>query len=890
MAILVQKSAGNLSALVAGNEFYATVASLKKMPTNSVFQVITSGTPIYINFTPTAAQDCQGVILSLYASHPGDGSTTYQRNITVELQEDSGGWVTRLTKVLDTDDIIPDNTRPRIWGLVDIRFAATHTLTAVAATWRLKITHDGTGNGSFSLQRSENSGNDNMFHIVYSDTTASLTSSDVLVLTDKITIDDDLELEKVTAVSGSQNGDSARSNYYSIYGCTPNLTDGTVPQIYVPSSVAADYTLSMKGIFWLSSYELGLLAGEDTDNPIPAARTFTIDFNDVSSTNQAGFKAGGLLNTYGKLAGIELWGTIPTTKWTTLEINAANGQADVIVDGDVTSDWAAGDWLEVAGAQFTDSRSYRDYLYNEYRQIDSMAYAAGPDQTTITLTANLDYNHYIQTSMSVFVCNTTRNIIWKGKDGTWNKESHTDIRGGYIKAQGVRVEDVYQVYVAYNYSNDKSPAQRTAGQSFINDCHFHDVGYGSYLYFDQLASEITGCSYSDSVTGTTHTNYGVYLNKCTNTLVDGNVFQARMQSGVYLNSGYGCNITNNYISGQYGIQTIGGVANLTINNNEFLRSRVAIYCNGLGSMNANGNTFRKIYYNSDSAATSETLQGVYYFNNPNGTVYTEDGDADDSHSFINGAAGGGIVHTIKNPTLGSTWTDDVVSEAGATYRPGWLPETEIKFEDYDTTVGDCRAWFTNGYIHSTGTGLNDATGRTVGAGKKAWRFEPYLPDEALKLELTAPVGVANEPITITLYVKLNHLNYAVGTYVAPKLEISGLGMTGDTLSDSADVTTTNWQLLVVSGTPTSVGVITIKLSTETDASGSDSYIYWDDMYISYKTPVDLGTLDNVYHGLPISPPISTQMTAQNVWSELLADNRVTGSMGEAIRNIKWGST
>ena len=172
---------------------------------------------------------------------------------------------------------------------------------------------------------------------------------------------------------------------------------------------------------------------------------------------------------------------------------------------------------------------------------------------------------------------------------------------------------------------------------------------------------------------------------------------------------------------------------------------------------------------------------------------------------------------------------------------------------------------------------------------KAWRFEPYWTYEVLELEFTTPIGVANEPITVSLYCKVNSLDYDAGTYVAPKLEISGCGMTGGFLTASADVTTTDWQLLTVSGTPTSAGQITITLSTETDASGSDSYVYWDDMYVSYKTPVDLGTLDHVHHGLPISPPVSAVMTAQNVWAELLADNRLADSMGEAMRDIKWKS-
>ncbi len=887
MAVVVQKSAGNLSSLISGNEFYSTVAAAKICPTNNAYETIGgSGSPTYINFTPTAAQDFKGVILGLYNTY-ADGSTARSRVITVELEENSGGWTNRLTQTIDTDDVIPDNTYSRGHGLIDVRFSSTYTLTAAAATWRLKIYHDGTGSGNFFLLRSENSGDDNIFHIVYSDTTASLTSSDVLVLTDKITVDQNLTLEKVDADSGSQNGMSTRSRYYSIYGCYPDTNNGTTPQIYVPSAASGDYTLTLKGIFFVSSYSTGLLVGEDADNPLPTARTFTVDFNDVSSANQAGFKAGTITSSYGKLAGIELWGTIPTTKWATLNDDVGASQADVKVDSDVTSDWAVGDKIEVSGAQYTSGQMYRDYCYNEYMEIQSMSFAAGV--TTATCTGNFSYNHYIQSGMNVYVCNTTRNIVVKGTDGTYTQESYTNLHGGYMKCQGVRFEDIYYNYISYNYSAQYSPSQLTLGQSSFSGCHFHDCTYPFYLAHDQMASEMDGCAYSGSATGTTLTSYGVYITGNTrDTVINANIFQSRMVAAIYTSGGYGITVTSNYFNAQYGLWITNFTSGFTVNSNEFLRCRCGYFLSNAGNIDADSNTLRKCYYNGNASAGTQTAQGAICFNSANGLFYSEDDDVDDCFAFVVGQSDSGIVLVIKNPTLGSTWIDDVVNEAGATYRSSWLPETQVKFEDYDETVGDCRAWFTDGYILSTGTGLADTESRTSGAGMKAWRFEPFWANKPIELEMATVVGMANEQITVSVYCKINSDNYDAGVNVAPTMTISGLGM--GTITDTADVTDHGtWQLLSCSGTPTSAGQITIKLSSETNASGSDSYVYWDDMYVSYKTSLDLGSLDNTFHGLPISPPLATQITAQNVWAELLADNRVAGSMGEAIHDIKWRS-
>lgn len=883
MALVVQKSAGGLAALVAGNEFYSTVAGLKICPTNNAYDQINGvGTPTYINFTPTAAEDFLGVILLLYNTQ-GDGSTARQRVITVELQEDSGGWVTRLTKTIDTNDLIPDNTWSRVYGLFDVRFDSTYTLTAAAATWRLKIYHDGTGSGTFYLGRSESSGDDNIFHIVYSDTQVSLTSSDVLVLTDKITLDDNLTLEKIDTDSGTQNGMSTRSRYYSIYGCIPDTTRGTIPQIYVPSSVAADYTLTLKGIFFLSSYQTGLLAGEDSDNPIPAARAFTVDFSDVSSTNQAGFKAGTISTSSGKLAGIKLYGTEPTTKWVTLNDDAASGQADIKVDGDLTATWSAGDTVMIAGAQYTNAQMYRDYLYNELRIIDSMAHAGGV--TTITLTVNLTYNHYVESGMNVYVINHARNVIIQGKDGTWNQESYTDIRGGFIIAEYVRFEHIYYNYIIYNYIKDKSSTQLTASQSSFKGCQFHNCTYPVYFSIDQTSPQITYCADSNSNTGTTIRPYLIYLSGVKNATISNNVLQGRGYAGVYIAKGSGNTITGNYFSTQYGIMFYLGATGVVVNNNQFLRCRVGLYLNGCGTITGSGNKYRKIYYNGNYASTSEATHGCYCINGPNTSITFTDDDADDCFAFVVCIADSGIDAAFINTTLGSTWTDDVVNEGGATYRSGWIPGTEIKFQDYDTTAGNCRAWFTDGYVVACGTALTDTRSRTAGAGMKAWRFERYWTNLPVELELAFPIGVVNEPVTVTIYCYIGADAYDAGVSVAPTLSLEGAGVTTP-VTDTADETAHGeWQLLSVSATPTETGRMTITLSTETDASGSDSHVYWDDLYIGYRSIMNLGALDLPYRGLPISPPISSNLVAADVWAELRSANVVAGSMGETMSQL-----
>jgi len=115
---------------------------------------------------------------------------------------------------------------------------------------------------------------------------------------------------------------------------------------------------------------------------------------------------------------IDIHGTEVVTPWTTLASTAAVGATQIVVNGDVQSDWKVGDSIVIASTDF-------DHTQAEELVIASLSFSNG--QTTIELTSALAYSHYagsqtVQGSSAQTVTFAaevgllTRNIVIQGDD------------------------------------------------------------------------------------------------------------------------------------------------------------------------------------------------------------------------------------------------------------------------------------------------------------------------------------------------------------------------------------------------------------------------------------------------------------------------------------------
>lgn len=191
-----------------------------------------------------------------------------------------------------------------------------------------------------------------------------------------------------------------------------------------------------------------------------------------------------------------------------------------------------------------------------------------------------------------------------------------------------------------------------------------------------------------------------------------------------------------------------------------------------------------------------------------------------------------------------------------------------------------------GYRLRTGTGLTDTTSHN---GGYASRFQSISSEVPLSWTFDVPTGnIQNKTMTVAVWCKINSANYYSGTYQLPRLSIT---YDNETTVYSQALPTTDWQLLSCTFTPaTTFGQISVMLSTMTDQLTSNAYVYFDDFSVLYPAGVqlNLGSMDIWADGNPVTPPISTSLSALDVWTASILTNYGANTFGEFIKALTGG--
>lgn len=231
-------------------------------------------------------------------------------------------------------------------------------------------------------------------------------------------------------------------------------------------------------------------------------------------------------------------------------------------------------------------------------------------------------------------------------------------------------------------------------------------------------------------------------------------------------------------------------------------------------------------------------------------------------------------YTFDSPTGALTLSEGNV--------PDMVEGFSVGFADYDDTATDDRRIYTLGKTQRTNAALADTTVHT--AGGSAMRFEPTTAGETFEWAFDVPTGnIQTKTMVIAIWCKLNNAAYWAGTHEMPRLTVE---YDGGTEVYAAAAQTTAWQLLSVTFTPaTATGKITVTLSGQTDATGTDRYFYWDDASVFYPAGValNLGGLDIWDAALPVTPPIATLASALDVWTASAAVDYGANTMGEKLK-------
>jgi hypothetical protein len=210
----------------------------------------------------------------------------------------------------------------------------------------------------------------------------------------------------------------------------------------------------------------------------------------------------------------------------------------------------------------------------------------------------------------------------------------------------------------------------------------------------------------------------------------------------------------------------------------------------------------------------------------------------------------------------------------------------LKLSNYAGITGNHKAYNANGYFQSCGTGLPDTTVHTSGTGKYSMRFENTYPQPLTWTQTIPTSNIQNKTMVVGVWCNINSANYWAGVNTLPRLTIV---YDGSTTAYCQAAQSTGWQFLYVAITPTTTaGSITVTLSTETDATSTNAYVYWDDIAALYPAghQLNLGGLDDWAGGLPVVPSIATNISAGDIWNMPTSTLTGTGTIGKQLAPLK----
>jgi hypothetical protein len=294
-------------------------------------------------------------------------------------------------------------------------------------------------------------------------------------------------------------------------------------------------------------------------------------------------------------------------------------------------------------------------------------------------------------------------------------------------------------------------------------------------------------------------------------------------------------------------------------------------------------------------------QGLYLFTCYN--LYAENISVDNTVQGLYIWAGTTVLESrFKNLSLGATTanTSDITFGAypivdltieGLTSDPNINTTSletitgTIKLVDYDNTATNDKVILPYGYFQRVGGSLSDTTLHTAGADKYAIRFESTANEFLRWIQNVPTQDIKDKTMVAYVWVKLNSANYWAGSHEMPRLTIN---YDNGTLEYAEAAQTTDWQIITLNVTPTtSFGSINVRLSTKTAATGSDSYVYFDDVGILYPAghQLDLGGLDSWAGALPVTPSIATNVSATDVWNVPTSILTGNGTIGRFITKL-----
>lgn len=846
MAVIVNNGTVNLS---TANGFYRVEAH-NINPFSATDLVLTSTRTVAMTFANAGNLKSIAVFLRT-------GTDTTDRSVQLVLQENVATvWTTRQTITLTASQIVNATRKLTEGVVVPFPLSPAYAVTTPANTWRFQISQTGGSTGVWSIRTSDAT---NPSYFAWCDNAVSFTSGDCLCIDESgvVTIDQTFTTSGVLGTGDSTN---------SVCGAMCRRTDPTNPYGLVwQNPPSASYTWTVDGYFIFSTHS-GVQIGTSAAR-IPNAQQAIITIKRTPTVG--GVAASGWTDTEGvansqgtsslsdcKKMSLMMYGDYPTYRYTTLNGDAASGQANITTTD--STGWATTEkiWVGKSTTQGT----------TDVTTDRTISVIAG---TSITLSSNLTS---LRKSGGTVVYGGGYGILFQC-DSTSNRTINLRSPSN-LNIDGVKVLDLLLFFAG---------STTTASDETANISLF----------------EIKNSLFIMT------TSTGQVQRICPN------------QPGIEVFDN--CFIRSGFANNQLATTATPKSGQWQFKRNRHLACGTALSVSAAAKLTTvtdnvyeNGNTQQLNMYGVSPTYSNNTFWGT------GGTVAalraitlidpTGVGSID-SNTFDNCALGftfftGGIIlnTTMSNFSFGtqSANTTNANFESGAyidcvasnfnalpdtTLLPEVLEGSGLRFVGYNATTNNDFVYTPYGYLTRCGDSLTDTTVRTSGTGKFSLKFTPTDPSSTLSWSQKIPTGnIQNLTMTISLWVKINNANYYSGTHTKPTLSVN---YDNGTVVTSVATGSTSWQRISITFTPTTTfGQIQVTVSGSTDASLADRDFYVDDMDIAYPPgySLNLGGLDLWANALPVSPTIATVPSTGSVWDVPLLNITTANSIGKQLKD------
>lgn len=758
--------------------------------------------------------------------------------LTIKLQENVAGvWTDRTTDNFDLAVLVPN------LALNCHYFAlTTYAVDTTASKWRYSIQAN-----AYTYSLMSTSGGSTPRIAVFTDnsSTAFVSNSDEAIIANNVELEIDSNL--ILTSTGTFSGIMCQGSSLKM-GTTGRSISFYKPLIMSLSGVHFEFGTEANPTSGCNIY-VGKNTGTSYGVRFPTGST-TLIGNDVES-----------MTDY-----FEFYGTRSSdTLFATVMERAESGQKDVVVD----ETWdMTGKTVMFVGKENDNARDLVEY------SISSMS------DNTITLSVNLDYALPVGAKMIINASGVS---------------------------PGVKLYSGSSFNNRYLFSGTSSTTSLVSHVKFNNIGVYSKAGLGSLTYScavdnvsvtNVICTNNSGDSLLCAINDYGYTNGSVYSNVIYYNRNNG----ANNDRLILLNNSSGANVSNVISSGQnYGVMLLTRASECTLSGIYNANNGTMV---GQSSLNASDCSFSNCFFNEANGMLCVLLSGCMF----SGCTFS--GKSTERVQFSLSTSGGVVVDTkfnecdfsvggpatiqevgvygsVKNCVFSDCTFDESLTAYDVVVFSTGFVKPAINFHNFNEAPMNHYVITNSGNIIATGNGLDDTTTHTTGG--YAVRFENIGTSKVLEHITTQPTGnIQNKTMTVNVWCKINHADYYSGTHELPRLTIN---YDNGATAYAQATETTDWQILSVSFIPTTTyGEITMTWSTQTDQTGSASYVYFADVGILYPAgyTLDLGSLDLWANALPVSPYIATSISAKDVWSASSLEEYGDDTMGETLKSAGGG--